>query len=105
MLHLGATLVRMPTTRPRITVTETPEVTKRLELAATRFPGRASTRAGLLLLLTEVAERALQDAAGDDGGRAEAKRRVLAETRAISPDDADAIIAARESEWQPELGA
>ncbi|MDQ3767898.1 MAG: hypothetical protein M3370_00235 [Actinomycetota bacterium] len=47
----------MPT--PRITLTEMPALARRLELAATRFPDRAKSRADLLLALTEVAEETL----------------------------------------------
>ncbi|HVS28828.1 MAG TPA: hypothetical protein VHE14_04700 [Solirubrobacteraceae bacterium] len=94
----------MPTKRPRVTLTETPVVARRLELAATRFPERADSRADLLLALTEVAEQALAKADGDDDGRAAAKKRLLDRTRAITPDAARAMLAAREADWQHELG-
>lgn len=94
----------MPTKRPRVTITETPVVARRLELAATRFPERASSRADLLLALTEVAEEALLKADGDDDGRAAAKERLLARMQAITPDAAQAIVTAREADWQHDLG-
>ncbi|CAN5238627.1 hypothetical protein BH20ACT16_BH20ACT16_09500 [soil metagenome] len=92
----------MPTKRPRVTVTETPALARRLELAATRFPDRADSRANLLLALTEVAEEVLVKVDGDDDGRAAAKRRLLARTRAITPEAAGALLAAREADWQHE---
>lgn len=94
----------MPTKRPRLTLTETPVVARRLELAATRFPERATSRADLLLALTEVAEEALANTEGEDNGRGAAKRRVLARTRDITPAAAQAMIAAREDDWPDELG-
>jgi hypothetical protein len=94
----------MPTKRPRVTITETPVVAQRLELAATRFPDRAKSRADLLLALTEVAEKTLVKAEGDDQGRAVARERLLARTRAITPDTAQAMLAAREADWQYESG-
>lgn len=99
--YLGATLSGMPTKRPRVTITETPVLARRLELAATRFPDRAASRADLLLALTEVAEKALT-AEGGEGGRAAAKRRLLARTRGITPDAAEAMLAARRGDWRPE---
>jgi hypothetical protein len=95
----------MPTKRPRVTITETPAVARRLELAATRFPARANSRASLLLALTEVAEGVLVKADGDDDGRAAAKGRLLARTRAMTPEAAEALLAAREDDWRHELGA
>lgn len=94
----------MPTKRPRLTLTETPVVTRRLELAATRFPERAASRTELLLALTEVAEEVLANGDGDDGGRAAAKERLLARTQAIAPDAAREMLAAREEDWQHESG-
>lgn len=92
----------MPTKRPRVTLTETPAVARRLELAATRFPERASSRADLLLALTEVAEQALAKVRGDGDGREAAKRRLLERTRSMTPEAADAMLAAREADWQHE---
>jgi hypothetical protein len=94
----------MPTKRPRVTVTETPVLARRLELAATRFPDRARSRADLLLALTEVAEKTLVRAEGTDEGRAGARERLLARTRAITPDTAQAMLAARDADWQLEPG-
>jgi len=90
----------MPTKRPRVTITETPAVARRLELAATRFPQRAESRADLLLALTEVAEEVLTKAREGDDGRSAAKRRLLARTRDITPQDAQAMLSAREIDWQ-----
>jgi hypothetical protein len=95
---------RCRTKRPRVTLTETPVVARRLELAATRFPDRPKSRADLLPALTEVAEQALAKAGGDDDGRAAAKERLLERTRAITPDTAQAMLAAREADWQHEPG-
>jgi len=92
----------MPTKRPRVTITETPAVARRLELAATRFPDRADSRADLLLALTEVAEQFLVSVEGDDQGRAAAKRRLLARTRAITPEAAQSLLAARQADWRHE---
>jgi len=83
-----------------VTITETPVVARRLELAATLFPERADSRSDLLLALTEVAERALLH--GDRGGqdaRAAAKRRLLERTAAITARDGQDILAAREADW------
>jgi len=94
----------MPTKRARVTITETPSVARRFELAAARFPERANSRGDLLLALTEVAEQALLKEAGDGDGREAAKKRLLARTEAISPDEARAMLAAREADWQNEPG-
>jgi len=102
VLHLGVTLVHVPTKRPRLTLTETPAMARRLELAASRFPERAASRTDLLLALTEIAEETLLLADGDDGGRAAAKRRLLARTQSIPSDAAEAMIAARAQDWQHE---
>lgn len=90
----------MPTKRPRVTITETPVVARRLELAATRFPHRASSRSDLLLALTEVAEEVLRNADGEDDRRAAAKEWILARTRAMTPGDEQAMLAAREADWR-----
>lgn len=96
----------MPTKRPCLTITETPVVARRLELAATRFPEFAGSRSELLLRLTEVAEASLleQPADGDDA-RAEAKRRVLERTRRITAEEAEEMLAAREADWHRDLGS
>lgn len=100
VLHLA----RMPTKRPRVTITETPVVARRLELAATRFPDRASSRADLLLALTEIAEETLVKAEGEFDGRALARKRLLARSRATTPDIAHTMLAAREIDWRHEPG-
>jgi hypothetical protein len=96
----------MPTQRPRLTVTETPEVARRLDIAAAHFPALASSRKDLLLQLTEVAEQTLVDRGRmEDNPRSTAKRRLLQRSRALSDDDAEAMLAAREADWQPERGS
>lgn len=90
----------MPTKLPRITVTETAPLARRLELAATRFPHRASSRADLLVALTELAEDVLEDP-DRSTDRATAKLRLLERTRQLTADDAAAILEAREASWQP----
>lgn len=94
----------MPTKRPRLTITETPVLARRLELAATRFPDRARSRTDLLLALTEVAEETLVKTDEDDDGRALARERLLARTQAITSETAQAMLAAREADWQHEPG-
>jgi hypothetical protein len=49
----------VPTTRPRLAVTETDAIAHALDLAAQRWPGRS--RAQLLALLVEEGVRHLQD--------------------------------------------
>lgn len=85
-------------------MTETPAVARRLDLAATRFPDLAGSRQALLLRLTEIAEQALlAHADGGDDSRAGAKRRLLERAGTITPADAEAMLAAREADWQPTL--
>lgn len=93
----------VPTKRP-VTITETPAVARRLDLAATRFPDRASSRGDLLLALTEIAEDVLARKDGGEEGRAAAKQRLLARTQAITPGAAEAMLAARAADWQRDLG-
>ncbi|MDQ3677476.1 MAG: hypothetical protein M3401_11855 [Actinomycetota bacterium] len=94
----------MPTKRPRITVTETPVLARRLQLAAARFPEHSASRAELLLRLTEVAERALVHEGGaGDGEREAAKRRLLERTQTITFEAGETMIATREADWQHEL--
>lgn len=49
----------MPTTRPRLAVTETDAIAHALDIAGQRWPGK--TRAQLLALLVEEGVRHLQD--------------------------------------------
>jgi hypothetical protein len=49
----------MPTTRPRLAVTETDVIARALDIAATRWP--AKTRSQLLARLVEEGARHLQD--------------------------------------------
>lgn len=92
----------MPTKRPRLTITETPAVARRLALAATQFPERANSRTDLLLALTEVAERSLVRSLPDHDERDAAKRRVVERTRSMSAATAKAMLDARETDWQHE---
>jgi hypothetical protein len=96
----------MPTQRPRLTLTETPEIARRLDLAAAHYPALAGSRKELLLRLTEVGEKALNDGSvGGGDARAEAKRQVLERTREISQADAQAMLAAREADWHQDTGS
>lgn len=52
----------MPTTRPRLTITETDEVARALEAAAQRWPEEAAARSRLLLHLIEEGYRAIGQA-------------------------------------------
>lgn len=63
----GVTLERMPTTRPRIVVTETDALTRALDDASTRWP-EVTTRAGLLTKLAEEGHRAVQGRQGEARG-------------------------------------
>lgn len=92
----------MPTKRPRLMVTETPVVARRLELAAARFPELAGSRVALLLRLTEIAEEALRGATEEL--RVEAKRRVIERTRGITPEQTEVMLATREIDWQRDSG-
>jgi hypothetical protein len=95
----------MPTKRPPLTVTETPVLARRLELAGARFPELAGSRVALLLRLTEIAEETLRgEAARSATSCAEAKRRVLERTQGITPDQSEAMLAAREIDWQRDPG-
>jgi len=96
----------MPTQRPRLTLTETPEIARRLDLVAAHYPALAGSRKELLLRLTEVGEKALNDGSvGVGDARAEAKRQVLERTQAISQADAQAMLAAREADWHQDTGS
>lgn len=66
----------MPTTRPRHQVTETPDVSRALDLAAKRWPGES--RAQLLLRLVHAGSTALE------GARTVAARDRLAAIEATS---------------------
>lgn len=95
----------MPTKRPRITITETPAVARRLNLVAARMP-EARSRAQQLLALTELGEQVLlehaSEPAGGDG-RAQAKAFILRFTGAITPEQTEAMLVAREAEWAREI--
>lgn len=53
----------MPTTRPRHQITETPDVTRALDLAARRWPREA--RSKLLLRLVRAGSAALEEERGE----------------------------------------
>ena len=95
----------MPTKRPRITITETPEVAHRLNLVAARMPERARSRADLLLALTELAENVLVEGKDNEGRdeRQTAKQFVLQYTANITLEHSEAILDAREADWAHEL--
>jgi hypothetical protein len=93
----------MPTHRPRVTITETPEVARRLDLVASRHPELAGSRREQLLLLTELGEQALLTIGAKSDDRSQARRRLLERTRAIAATDANAILAGRESDWDRDL--
>lgn len=94
----------MPTKRPRLTITETPVVARRLDLVAVRHPELAGSRREQLLLLTELGERALLHEPGERDARDSARRRLLARTAALTPGDAAAILERRESAWDRDAG-
>lgn len=58
----------MPTTRPRLTITETDEVAEALDAAAARWPAVRSRRELLLRLLAE-GRRAVDRERGDEAER------------------------------------
>ncbi len=89
----------MPTHRPRVTITETPIVARRLDLVASRHPELAGSRREQLLLLTELGERVLRESGSPSDDRAAARRRLLERTRALTSTDANTILAGRESDW------
>ena len=89
----------VPTKRPRLTITETPDMTRRLSLAAAWRPELAGSRNELLLLLTEIAERTLEGLGDDDNRREAAKRRLLTRTEAITAGQAQVMLGSREADW------
>jgi hypothetical protein len=87
-----------------VTITETPEVARRLDLVASRHPELAESRREQLLFLTELGEQVLRDSGSSRSDeRAAARHRVLARTRALTSTDADAILAGRESDWNRDV--
>lgn len=72
----GATLVRVPTTRPRHTVTETDELSRALDRAAERWPADRRHRSRLLV-------RIVEDWSADHDDRAEAEADVERRLAAI----------------------
>ena len=80
---------RVPTTRPRYTVTDTGETAELLDLAQRAWPHIADRRQ-LLLRLTEVGGRALQAELADQDGRRERQRAGL--ERAAQLVDVDELL-------------
>ncbi|WP_161606205.1 hypothetical protein [Microlunatus speluncae] len=70
----------MPTTRPRIVLTETDELAETLGLARRRWPADADSASRLLLHLVEAGRRAI----------AEEDRQVIADRRAVIETNAGA---------------
>lgn len=93
----------MPTNRPRVTITETPAVARRLDLVVSRHPELAGSRREQLLLLTELGEQVLRESGFRSEDRAAARRRLLERTDALTSTDANAILAGRESDWARDL--
>jgi hypothetical protein len=58
----------MPTTRPRLTITETDEVAEALDAAAARWP-EVGSRRELLLRLVEQGRSVIDRAAADEAAR------------------------------------
>jgi hypothetical protein len=56
---LGVTLFPMPTTRPRYTLTETPELARALDAAGSAWPELGNDRAALLRRLVETGYHAV----------------------------------------------
>ncbi len=71
MLHIGS----MPTTRPRLTITETDEVAAALDAAAVRWPEVRSRRELLLRLVEEGRESIDRDRGDELARRRDAVRR------------------------------
>lgn len=63
----------MPTTKQRLQVTETPEVTHALEVAARRWP-EITSRSALLAAIAEEGARAVEQ---DEAARREERRRLV----------------------------
>lgn len=92
MSHLflcGATLLSVPTTRPRYTVTDTGHTAELLDLAHRAWPEVADRRQ-LLLRLTEVGGEALGARLAEDEERRERQRVGL--ERAAQLVDVDALL-------------
>jgi len=66
----------MPTTRPRLTITETDDVARALDDAATRWP-EIRSRQQLLLRLLKEGHEALRSSRGED---AERRKRAIRRT-------------------------
>ena len=94
----------MPTKLRRITVSETSDLERRLDLAAQRFPELAGSRSRLLLALTEVAEEALQNEPEDElERREEAWRFILGTMEGVDPAEELAALEQRNSFWNRPL--
>lgn len=89
MLHrvAGATLGRVPTDRPRHTITETDEVARALDDAAKRWPAHSGTRGKLLLRLVEEGHDAISgESDRETRRRADAVRRTSGALSGLYPE-------------------
>ncbi|TWS20381.1 hypothetical protein FK529_03230 [Tsukamurella asaccharolytica] len=77
----------MPTTRPRHAITETPEITRALEVARRRWPAHAESPSRLLRELIAAGADAVEESTDS-----EIERRLAALTR----------IAGRRTDWFPD---
>ena len=75
----------MPTTRPRLTITETDDVARMLDIAAERWP---EDRANRGRLLKHLAERGAEAASDDLAQRRAAWEQVIESTAGIAPPGA-----------------
>ena len=90
MLHLvpSTTLIGVPTSRPRHTVTETDDVARALDDAAERWPEQRSARGKLLLQLLREGHRAISGESGREADRRrEGIRRTSGALTGAYPDD------------------
>jgi hypothetical protein len=72
----------VPTTRPRLTITETDDVARMLDIAAERWPRDRANRGRLL---KRLAERGAEAASDDLAQRRTAWEQVVAATAGIAP--------------------
>ena len=75
----------MPTTRPRLTITETDDVARMLDVAAERWPQDRASRARLL---RHLAERGAEAARDDLAERSAEWAKVVESTAGIAGPDA-----------------
>ena len=87
-LQQSSTLGRMPTSRPRHTITETDEVARALDDAAERWPEQRAARGKLLLQLLREGHRAISAERGREADRRrEGIRRTSGALTGAYPDD------------------